>query len=116
MGSKPEVEYFNLQRISSTLEYRKKNAIFGEKVILVNKIDPDVKIKANGTLISWAVENLIRNGIDAINKGNGKIEVALNQDVHYIKIHITDNGCVSPKKIGRIFLDQDLLQRILDGV
>ena len=100
MGSKPEVEYFNLsERISSTLEYlEKRMPSLGGKVILVNKIDPDVKIKANGTLISWAVENLIRNGIDAINKGNGKIEVALNQDVHYIKIHITDNGCGIPKK------------------
>ena len=100
MGSKPEVEYFNLsKRISSTLEYlEKRMPSLGGKVILVNKIDPDVKIKANGTLISWAVENLIRNGIDAINKENGKIEVTLKQDVHYIKIHITDNGCGIPKK------------------
>ncbi len=100
MGSKPEVEYFNLsERISSTLEYlEKRMPSLGGKVILVNKIDPDVKIKANGTLISWAVENLIRNGIDAINKENGKIEVALKQDVHYVKIHIADNGCGIPKK------------------
>jgi len=100
MGSKPEVEYFNLsKRISSTLQYlEKRMPSLGGKVILVNKIDPDVKIKANGTLISWAVENLIRNGIDAINKENGKIEVALKQDVNYVKIHITDNGCGIPKK------------------
>ena len=100
MGSRPELEYFNLsKRISSTLEYlEKRMPSLGGKVILVNKIDPDVKIKANGTLISWAVENLIRNGIDAINKENGKIEVALKQDVHYVKIHITDNGCGIPKK------------------
>ena len=100
MGSKPEVEYFNLsKRISSTLEYlEKRMPSLGGKVILVNNIDPDVKIKANGTLISWAVENLIRNGIDAINNENGKIEVALKQDVHYVKIHITDNGCGIPKK------------------
>ena len=100
MGSKPEVEYFNLsKRISSTLAYlEKRMPSLGGKVILVNRIDPDVKIKANGTLISWAVENLIRNGIDSIDKENGKIEVALKQDVHYIKIHITDNGCGIPKK------------------
>jgi len=100
MGSKPEVEYFNLsKRISSTLEYlEKRMPSLGGKVILVNNIDTDVKIKANGTLISWAIENLIRNGIDAINKENGKIEVALKQDVHYVKIHITDNGCGIPKK------------------
>ena len=70
----------------------------GGKVILINNIDSDVKIKANGTLISWAVENLIRNGIDSINKDNGQIGVALKQDAYYIKIHISDNGCGIPKK------------------
>ena len=100
MGAKPEVEYFNLsKRISSTLEYlEKRMPSLGGKVILINNIDSDVKIKANGTLISWAVENLVRNGIDSIDKENGKIEVALKQDVNYVKIHITDNGCGIPKK------------------
>ena len=100
MGSKPEVEYFNLsKRISSTLEYlEKRMPSLGGKVILINNIDSDVKIKANGTLISWAVENLVRNGIDSIDKENGRIEVALKQDVNYVKIHITDNGCGIPKK------------------
>jgi len=100
MGSKPEIEYFNLsKKISSTLEYlEKRMPSLGGKVILINNIDPDVKIKANGTLISWAVENLIRNSIDSIDKNNGQIEVALKQDAHYIKIHITDNGCGIPKK------------------
>ena len=100
MGSKPEVEYFNLsKRISSTLEYlEKRMPSLGGKVILINNIDSDVKIKANGTLISWAIENLVRNGIDSIDKENGKIEVALKQDVNYVRIHITDNGCGIPKK------------------
>ena len=100
MGSRPELEYFNLsKKISSTLEYLgKRMPSLGGKVILMNKIDPDVKFKANGTLISWAVENLIRNGIDSIDKENGKIEVTLKRDVHHIKIHITDNGCGIPKK------------------
>ena len=100
MGSKPEIEYFNLsRRISSTIEYlEKRMPSLGGKVILINNIDPDVKIKANGTLISWAVENLIRNGIDSIDKDSGKIEISLQQDVHQIKIHISDNGCGIPKK------------------
>ena len=100
MGSKPEIEYFNLsKRINSTLEYlEKRMPSLGGKVILINNIDLDVKIKANGTLISWAVENLIRNSIDSIDKNNGQIEVALKQDAYYIKIHITDNGCGIPKK------------------
>ena len=100
MGSKPVIENFNLsKRVNSTLDYlEKRMPSMGGKVNLINNIDSDVKIKANGTLISWAVENLIRNGIDSINKDNGQIEVALKQDEYYIKIHISDNGCGIPKK------------------
>lgn len=100
MGSKPVIENFNLsKRVNSTLDYlEKRMPSMGGKVILINNIDSDVKIKANGTLISWAVENLIRNGIDSINKDNGQIKVALKQDAYYIKIHISDNGCGIPKK------------------
>ena len=100
MGSKPVFESFNLsKRVNSTLDYlEKRMPSLGGKVVLINNIDSDVKIKANGTLISWAVENLIRNGIDSIDKDNGQIEVALKQDSNYIKIHISDNGCGIPKK------------------
>mgnify|MGYP001497139196 FL=1 len=100
MGSKPVIENFNLsKRVNSTLDYlQKRIPSIGGKVVLINNIDSDVKIKANGTLISWAVENLIRNGIDSIDKDNGQIEVALKQDANYIKIHISDNGCGIPKK------------------
>ena len=100
MGSKPVIENFNLsKRVNSTLDYLEKRIpSMGGKVILINNIDSDVKIKANGTLISWAVENLIRNSIDSIDKDNGQIEVALKEDAYYIKIHISDNGCGIPKK------------------
>ncbi len=100
MGSKPETEYFNLsKRVSSTLDYlQKRMPSLGGKVILINNIDSNVKIKANGTLISWAVENLIRNSIDSIDKDNGQIEVSIKQDINYIKIHISDNGCGILKK------------------
>ena len=47
---------------------------------------------------SWNILHDAHNGIDAINNENGKIEVALKQGVHYVKIHITDNGCGIPKK------------------
>ncbi len=100
MGSIPVIENFNLsKRVNSTLDYLEKRIpSMGGKVILINNIDSDVKIKANGTLISWAVENLIRNSIDSIDKDNGQIEVALKEDAYYIKIHISDNGCGIPKK------------------
>jgi len=100
MGSTPEVEIFNLsRRVNSILDYLgKRMPTLGGKVELVNKIDNDIRIKANGTLISWAVENLIRNGIDSIYNDRGQVVVDLKEDAYKIKIQIIDNGCGIPKK------------------
>ena len=100
MGSTPEVEIFNLSnRVNSILDYLgKRMPTLGGKVELVNKIDNDIRIKANGTLISWAVENLIRNGIDSIYNDRGQVVVDLKEDAYKIKIQIIDNGCGIPKK------------------
>jgi hypothetical protein len=100
MGSKPKIEAFNLSnRLNNTINYLKKRMpSLGGKVNLINNIDADVKINANGTLISWALENLIRNGIDSIKHDSGLIVVDLKQDYGAVKIQISDNGCGIPKR------------------
>ena len=100
MGSSPEIEPFNLSyKVNDTLDYlEKRMPSLGLKVELINNIDTDIIINANGTLISWAIENLIRNGIDSIKNDNGQITINMNYSTENIKIHVTDNGCGIPKK------------------
>ena len=100
MGSSPEVEEFNLSsKVNKTLDYLEKRIpSLGAKVELINNIDIDISINANGTLISWAIENLIRNGIDSIKNDNGQITIDMNDSTASIKIHVADNGCGIPKK------------------
>ena len=100
MGSKPEMEFFDLsKRVASVLSYlNRRIPTLGKKVDLVNDIDPDIKIMANGTLISWTIENLIRNSIDSISGEAGLIRLSMNQDQNNVKIRISDNGCGVPKK------------------
>ena len=100
MGSKPEMEFFDLsKRIESVLFYlNRRIPTLGKKVDLVNDIDPDIKIMANCTLISWTIENLIRNSIDSISGEAGLIRLSMNQDQNNVKIRISDNGCGVPKK------------------
>jgi len=57
-----------------------------------------ISITANGSLLAWSIENIIRNGIDAIERANGKISVSLRKDIEGIKIRIEDNGKGIPKK------------------
>ena len=70
----------------------------GGDVKLINNIDEGIQIMANGTLISWAIENLIRNAIDSINNSNGEIIIDLDQDSFHVKVRISDDGCGIPKK------------------
>ena len=100
MGSSPEIESFNISdKVNNTLDYlEKRMPSLGLKVELINNIDTDIIINANGTLISWAIENLIRNGIDSIKNDNGRITIDMNDSTASIKILVADNGCGIPKK------------------
>ena len=100
MGSKSDFEELDLsERIEKIVTYlTKRLPSIGKKVELVNDIQPGISITANGSLLAWSIENIIRNGIDAIERANGKISVSLRKDIEGIKIRIEDNGKGIPKK------------------
>ncbi|MBT3608662.1 MAG: HAMP domain-containing histidine kinase [Candidatus Marinimicrobia bacterium] len=100
MGSKPEMEEFDLsERVERVVNYlMKRMPSLGKKVELINDIQPGISIKANGSLLAWSIENIIRNGIDAIDREDGKVTVSLRKDENAIKVRIQDNGKGIPKK------------------
>jgi signal transduction histidine kinase len=100
MGSKPEMEEFDLsERVERVVNYlMKRMPSLGKKVELINDIQPGISIKANGSLLAWSIENIIRNGIDAIDRKDGKVTVSLRKDEDAIKVRIQDNGKGIPKK------------------
>jgi len=100
MGSKPHFSEFNLSvKVEKIVEYlNKRLPSLGKKVELLNDIDQDIKINGNGSLLAWAIENIIRNGIDAIEREDGQIIISLKQVNNIAKIQIHDNGIGIPKK------------------
>ena len=100
MGSKPHFSEFDLSvKVEKIVEYlNKRLPSLGKKVELLNDIDPDIKINGNGSLLAWAIENIIRNGIDAIEREDGQIIISLKQVNNIAKIQIHDNGIGIPKK------------------
>ena len=57
----------------------------------------------NSTLISWTIENIIKNGIDSI-KGEGEIKIELIELKKIVRILISDNGVgVDENAINKIF-------------
>ena len=100
MGSKSDFEELDLsERVEKIVNYlTKRLPSLGKKVKLVNDIQSGIFIRANGSLLAWSIENIIRNGIDAIEREDGMISISLKKDVDGIKIRIEDNGKGIPKK------------------
>ena len=100
MGSRSDFEELDLsERVEKIVNYlTKRLPSLGKKVKLVNDIQSGIFIRANGSLLAWSIENIIRNGIDAIEREDGMISISLKKDVDGIKIRIEDNGKGIPKK------------------
>ena len=100
MGTKSDFEEFDLsERIERIVDYlNRRLPSLGKKVELRNDIHPGIIILANGSLLAWSIENIIRNGIDAIEREDGKVSISLRKYDDDIKIRIQDNGRGIPKK------------------
>ena len=100
MGNESVFEEFDLSfRIEKIISYlRKRLPSLGKRVKLANDIQPGIVIKGNGSLLAWSIENIIKNGIDSIDKKSGDINISLKKDYNGIKIRIKDNGKGIPKK------------------
>ena len=91
VGSLPELELADIvEETLRTLKYLEKRS---SDLINFESELPRKKIllPLNSQLFSWTLENLIKNGIDAM-KGKGTIILKLFEESQTISIHISDTG------------------------
>ena len=103
IGSIPELKKDSINEcISKTIIYLKKRT--SEHINFKIKIPKkNLIIPFNYQLLSWTIENLIKNSIDAI-KGRGLISVELIEKINKIEINIEDNGIgIKQEDINKIF-------------
>lgn len=55
-----------------------------------------IMVSLNPALHSWTIENLVKNAIDAM-RGKGKIKVAIEEELNFVKINVSDTGKGIPK-------------------
>ncbi len=96
IGSERDLTPFNLSVILNDLvEYfRRRLPQTGKTVVIIDELDKNIECNVNRDLFEWAVENLVKNSLDAIENGEGKINVTLRRSENgdWIIIDITDNG------------------------
>ncbi|MBC8215996.1 MAG: HAMP domain-containing histidine kinase [Candidatus Marinimicrobia bacterium] len=100
MGSEPELSDIDVSELMDMVfQYLQKRLPTTRKNLeLEHKIDKGLQIKANGILLSWAIENIVKNGIDAIQEETGKITATVQKQPHKVSIKIRDTGSGIPKK------------------
>lgn len=91
VGSLPELQPADIvDETRKTLKYLEKRSsgLITFKIKLPKK---KILIPLNPQLFSWTLENLIKNGIDAM-KGKGMINLQFFEESQSVNIHISDTG------------------------
>ena len=85
--------------VNQQVKYIKKRLpSFGKNIFLEIKDIEDIYIEGNVTLLGWAIENVIRNGIDSIKNDKGRLTINVLSNKEFGLIRITDNGLGIDKK------------------
>lgn len=96
VGSVPTLEKTELiKETKDAFEYLKNRS----SKLIDFKIDTPQEplyVMLNSQLYGWTVENLVKNGIDAM-KGKGVITVSISQNSKYAIVKVTDTGKGIPK-------------------
>ena len=103
IGSKPELKRQSINDcINKTILYLKKRS--SEHITFKIKVTTKkIIIPFNYQLITWTLENIIKNSIDAI-KGKGFISIELLENKNKIEINIEDNGVgIKKENINKVF-------------
>lgn len=91
IGSVPKLEKHDLvEETKTTFEYLQKRS---SKLIEFQLDIPEnpIYVQMNPQLYSWTIENLVKNGIDAM-RGKGKISISIVQNSRFANVHISDTG------------------------
>lgn len=103
IGSVPSLEIADIVlETTDSYDYLKTRL---SKLIEFEIILPEdpIHVHLNKQLYSWCIENLVKNGIDAM-KGRGKLRVEISQLENTIMIAVTDTGKgISKKYFNKIF-------------
>jgi len=95
IGSEPAKKRENIsdivEKVCSYLEKRVPH--LGRKVSIVRNLEDDIYVNANGELIEWVIENVVKNGVESIDSTSGVITVNLTKSPKgKVIIQLKDNG------------------------
>ena len=104
IGSTPQLELLDIiEQVENMVEYIRKRA-GGRVSFSINTHGAEsIPVHISAPLFDWVIENLLKNGLDAM-EGKGSIIVDIKEQPDSVFIDITDSGKgISKQNIQRIF-------------
>ncbi|MDD2299418.1 MAG: HAMP domain-containing sensor histidine kinase [Fermentimonas sp.] len=103
IGSEPDLKSAKLQdAVKESLSYM-ENRISERVSLKVSFPEQPIYVMMNEPLFSWVIENLTKNGVDAM-KGEGEIAFSITEENNRVFLDIKDSGKGIPKsKYKKIF-------------
>lgn len=94
IGSKPDLKEENLiEIIEKVIAYfQRRIPQTGKKVQIVLEGKSPVTASVNSELFEWVIENLVKNALDAIESGTGKITIIATERADSVTIDVVDTG------------------------
>ena len=100
MGSDTPLKSISLQSLvnEQTVYLKKRMPSLGKQIELKVNAPDDISVVGNETLLGWAIENVIRNGMDSIKHDQGEVSISVFSIGENGILHIQDNGSGIDKK------------------
>ena len=104
IGAVPVLEEQDLELAMKDCINYLKPRVSSKVNFIINPMQGQIRAKLNKPLFIWVIENIVKNGIDAMS-GIGNITVAIGQDSSKeVFVDITDDGKGMPKnKVSEVF-------------
>ena len=104
IGSKPQLEEINIvKQVSDMVDYIRKRSPGSVKFVVNTDGKSSIKAMVSAPLFDWVIENLLKNGLDAM-EGKGYIRVDIKDEKKSVIIDVTDTGKgIASQNISKVF-------------
>jgi len=104
IGSTPQLELNDLVvQVENMVNYIKRRSPESVGFTIDTNGETEIKAMINGPLFDWVIENLLKNGLDAM-EGKGTLNINIKNETAQVIVDVTDSGKgISKQNIGKVF-------------
>ena len=104
IGSTPQLELHDIiEQVENMVNYIKRRSPESVRFSINSYGETEIKAMINGPLFDWVIENLLKNGLDAM-EGKGNLNINIKNEAAQVIVDVTDSGKgISKQNISKVF-------------